>query len=58
MRPRNIPAVGYNKVIWMSSRNLLTRRRGNVTPRCVGDAPQQHFWVFYLGLTGDVAETC
>ena len=57
MRPRNLPDGGYDKVIWMCSRDLLTRRRENVTPRRGGDVPQQRFWVFYLGLTGDAAET-
>ena len=58
MRPRNLPDGGYDKVIWMCSRDLLTRRRENVTPRRGGDVPQQRFWVLYLGLTGDVVETC
>ena len=35
----------------MCSRDLLTGRRENVTPRRSGDIPQQRFWVFYLGLT-------
>ena len=38
----------------MCSRDLLTRRHENVTLRHGGDVPQQYFWVFYLGLTGDV----
>ena len=59
MRLRNLLDGGYyDKVIWMCSRDLLTRRRKNVTPRCGGDIPQQRFWVFYLGLTRDVVETC
>ena len=58
MRPRNLPDRGYDKVISMCSRDLLTRRCGNVTPRRGGDVPQQRFWVFYLGLRGDVVETC
>ena len=42
----------------MCSSDLLTRRRENLTPRRGGDIPQQRFWVFYLGLTIDVVETC
>ena len=40
----------------MRIRNLLTRRREKVTQRCGGDVPEQRYWVFYLGLTGDVVE--
>ena len=58
MRPRNLPDGDYDKVIWIYSKDLLTRRRENVTPRRGGDVPQQRFWVFYLGLTRDVVETC
>ena len=58
MRPRNLPDGGYDKIIWMCIRDLLTRRLENVTPRCGGDVPQKRFWVFYLGLTGDIVETC
>ena len=58
VRPRNLPDGAHDKVIWMRSRNLLTGQRENVIPRCAGDVPQQHFWVLYLGLTGDVEETC
>ena len=58
MISRILPDGGYDKAIWMCSRNLLTRRHENVTPRCGGDIPQQRFWVFYFGLTGDVVETC
>ena len=43
MRPRNLPDGGYDKVVWMCSRDLLTRRRENVTPRCGGGVPQQRF---------------
>ena len=57
MRPRNVPDRGYDKVISMCSRDLLTRRCENLTPRRGGDVPQQRFWVFYLGLRGDVVET-
>ena len=58
MRPGNLPDGGYDKVILMCSRDLLTRRRENLTLRRGGNVPQQHFWVFYLGLTGDVIGTC
>ena len=40
------------------SRDLPTRRRENITQRRGGDVPQQLFWMFYLGGTGDVVETC
>ena len=36
---------------------LETRRRDNVTPRRGGDVPQRRYWVFHLGVTGDVIET-
>ena len=58
MRPRKLLDGGYDKVILMCCRDLLTRRRKNVTPRRGGDIPQQLFWVFYLGHTRDVVETC
>ena len=41
----------------MRRRDLLTRRRKNVTPGRGGDVSQQRYWVFYLGLTGDAVET-
>ena len=41
----------------MRFRDLLTRRWENVTPRRGGDVPQQRYWVFYLGITGDLVET-
>ena len=43
MRPRNIPDGGYDKEIRMCSKDLLTKRRENVTPRRGGDVPQQRF---------------
>ena len=58
MRPRNLPDGDHDKVIWMWSRDLLTRQRENRISRCGGDVPQQHFRVLYLGLTGDVEEAC
>ena len=57
MRRRNLPDGGYDKVIWKSSRDLLTRCHDNVTLRRDGDVSQRRYWVFHLGLTGDVAET-
>ena len=54
MRPRKLLDGGYDKVIGMCSRDLLTRRRENVTLRHGADVPQQRFRVFYLGLTRDV----
>ena len=41
----------------MCSRNLLTRRRENITPRRGRNVPQQRFWVLHLGLEGDVVDT-
>ena len=58
MGPRNLLDGGYDKVIWICSRDLLTKHRENATPRRGGDIPQQSFWVFYLGPTTDVVETC
>ena len=58
MKSSNLPDGGCDKVIWMCSRDLLTRRRESVTSRRGGDVPQQRFWAFYLGLIGDVVETC
>ena len=58
MRPRNLLDGGHDKVIWMCSRDLLTRRHENVTPRRGGDILQQRFRGFYLGLTRDVVERC
>ena len=34
-----------------------TRRRNNVTLGSSGDVPQRRYWVFHLGVTGDVVET-
>ena len=57
MRRRNLPDGGNEKVIRKRSRDLLTRRRDNVTPRRDGDVTQQRYWLFYLGLKEDVVET-
>ena len=40
MRPRNLLDGGYDRVIRMCSRDLLTRSPENVTPRRGGDVPQ------------------
>ena len=57
MRRGNLPDGGHDKVIWKRSRDLLTRRFDNVTPRRGEDVPQRCYWGFHLGLTGDVEET-
>ena len=57
MRRGNLPDGGHEKVIWERSRDLLTRRRDNLTLRRGRDALQRRCWVFHLGLTGDVVET-
>ena len=57
MRHGNLPDGGHDKVTWKRSRDPLTRRRENVTQRRGGDVPQQRYWVFHLGVTGDVVET-
>ena len=31
--------------------------RKNVTPKRSGDVLHHHFWVFYLGLAGNVVDT-
>ena len=33
-----------------------TRRRDNVTLRRGGDVPQRRYWVFHLGIAGDIVE--
>ena len=38
---------------WQSNLKTYQRRRDNVTLRRGGDVPQQRYWVFHLGLTGD-----
>ena len=43
-----------DKVIWKRSRDLITRRFNNVTPRRGEDVPQRCHWGFHLGLTGVV----
>ena len=58
MRRGNLPDGGHDKITWKSIRDLLTRRRDNVTLRSGGDVPQRPYWVFHLGLTGEVVESC
>ena len=58
MRCRNLPDAGHDKVTLKCSRDLLTKRRDNVTPgRCgdvpprrLGDVPPRRRWVFHLRL--------
>ena len=57
MRRGNLPGGGHDKVTWKRSRELLTRRRDNVSLRRGGDVPQWRYWVFHLGLTWDVVGT-
>ena len=57
MRRGNLPDGDNDKVSSKGSRDLLTRRRNNVTLRHGGDVPQRRYWVFHLGLPGDVVET-
>ena len=57
MRPRNLPDRGHEKVTSKRTRDVLTRRCDNLTLRCVGDVSQRRYWVFHLGVTGDVVET-
>ena len=57
MKRGTLPYGGHDKVILKRSRDLLTRHRDNVTPRHGGDLSQRCYWVFHLGLTGDVVES-
>ena len=57
MRRESLPDWAHDKVTWKRSTDLLTRRRNNVTLRCGGHVPQRRYWVFHLGLTGDIVET-
>ena len=59
MRRESLPDGGHVKVISKTILETLveTRRRDNVTPKRGGDVPQQRYWVFHLGVTGDVVET-
>ena len=58
MRRENLPAGGHDKVIAKRSRDRReTRRCDNVTLRRGGDVPQRRFWVFHLGVTGNIVVT-
>ena len=54
MRCGNLLDGGHDKVTRKRSKDQLTRCRNNVTLRCGEDVPQRRYWVFRLGLTGDV----
>ena len=57
MKRGNRSDGGHDKITWQRIRDLLTRSRDNVTLRRGGDVPQRRYWVFHLGLTGDVVDT-
>ena len=57
MRRGNLAHGHHFKVSRKRSRDLLKRRCDNVTQRRGGNVPQRRYWVFLLGLTGDVVET-
>ena len=57
MRRGNPPDGGHDKVTRKRGSNVLKRRHDNETLRLLGDLPQQRYWVFHEGVTGDVAET-
>ena len=53
----NLPVGGHGKVTWRRNRDLLTRCCNKVTQRRGGDVLQQRYWVFHVGLAGDLVET-
>ena len=57
MKRGNLSDGGHDKITWKSIRDLITRCRNNVTLRRGRDLPQRRYWVFHLGLTGDVVDT-
>ena len=57
MKRRNLSDEGHDKITWKRIRDLIARRPDNVTLRRGGDVPQRRYWVFHLGLTGDVVNT-
>ena len=57
MKRGNLSDGGHDKITWKRIRDLITRCRNNVTLKRAGDVPQRRYWVFHLGLTGDVVET-
>ena len=46
----NLLVGGHDKVTLRNIRDLLTKRRDNVTLGRGGDVPQRHHWVLHLGL--------
>ena len=54
MRCGTLPDGAQDKV---TCKSLLTRRRDGISPTRSGDVLQQRFWVFLLGVTGEVIET-
>ena len=57
MRRGNLPDGGHEKLENVVETVVETRRRDNVTTKRGGDVPQRRYWVFHLGITGDVVET-
>ena len=57
MKRRNLSDEGHDKITWKRIRDLIARRPDNATLRRGGDVPQRRYWVFHLGLTGDVVDT-
>ena len=49
MRRENQPDAGNDKVTWKRSRDLLTRRRNNVTLSRGGDVSQDVIFLFSFG---------
>ena len=57
MRHGNLPDGNSDKVTWKYSKDLLTQQHcGNIILRHSGDIPQQRYWVFHLGVTGNIVE--
>ena len=57
MKRRNLSDEDHDKITWKRIRDLIATRPDNVTLRRGGDVPQRRYWVFHLGLTGDVVNT-
>ena len=57
MKRGNLSDGGHDRIAWKRIRDLLTRRRDNLTLRHGGDVPQRCYWVFHLGLTEDTVDT-
>ena len=59
MRHGNLPDGNSDKVTWKYSKDLLPQQHcGNIILRHSGDVPQQYYWVFHLGVTGNIVEMC